>query len=114
MQRLVERVCEWTSAVLFRHEQDANLSQRSHGCPMGSDSALVTETSPTRPTPQPGLPPCSRRHLLPATHRLSMAATTPRLPALGHRGVLFLPLASGRPVAAYPPHAACGGSTPSR
>jgi putative transposase len=35
-----------------------------------------------------------------------MAAATPRLPALGYGGVLFLPLASGRPVAAYPPHAA--------
>jgi hypothetical protein len=26
----LERVCEWTSAVLYRHESDANLSQRSH------------------------------------------------------------------------------------
>jgi hypothetical protein len=27
----LERVCELTSAVLYGHEQDANLSQRSHG-----------------------------------------------------------------------------------
>src|SRR5579875_3722183 len=111
-QPRLERVCELTSAVVYGHEQDANLSQRSHGCPVGLDSALVAQTPQTWPTTPPGLPPCSRRHLLPATHRLPVAATAARLPALGHRGRLFLALASQRPVAAHSPHAArCCAST---
>jgi hypothetical protein len=110
----LERVCEWTFAALYRHEQDANLSQRSHRRPMGLDPALVTQTLPTRSTPKPGLPPCSRCHLLPRTHRLPVAAIAPRFPALGHRGPLLLTLASGPPVAAYPPHPACRCPPPGR
>src|SRR5689334_24265437 len=48
-----ERVCELTSAVLFVHEQDAKLSQRSHGGTVGLDPAPVTQTSQTRPTTTP-------------------------------------------------------------